>query len=636
MVKDQIKTVYNDNPDLSTVFILGHVPVPYSGNINPDGHPDHQGAWSADTYYADIEGGGWTDFSVNNTVATRAANDNIPSDGKFDPSIIPSQVELAVGRVDFANMPAFPQSEVELLRRYLDKNHAYRNAHFKPIKRALVENNFSSFQEGFGQNGWKNFGPLVGPDSVSRLDYRSTLQNNSYVWSYGCGPGSYTSCGGISNTNNMVVDSLQSVFTMLFGSYFGDWDSNNNFLRAALASGSTLTNAWAGRPNWQFHHMGLGAPIGFCAKLTMNNQNEYVTGFGARWVHIGLMGDPSLRMDMIEPPKNVVAEEDEDVVNITWDHSPDGNYGNMVYRQKVGGSEMELLGELINANRFVDRCPVYGEEYRYIVKALTLENTPSGSYYNLSQGESDEVIFSYDTIFFTTGSISVSGFDGCPEEENGRIELNVSGTKPFQYLWNTGDTTRIIDNLPYGKYTVTITNGAGSQKEFEVLDIPPPDSIHLDIQTFPSTGKMDGQAKITPTGGIPPYIILWEDGSNDFERNDLTGNVDYKFTVIDAIGCEVDGVVNVDITVSNQNLTTFPIRCFPNPSNGMVQLDFGDVLQTNADLKLFDATGRLIMQKNLPPKRMVHLDATGLASGSYFIRVTAGTSVYTSNLELVP
>ncbi|MBK9194206.1 MAG: hypothetical protein IPO17_04285 [Flavobacteriales bacterium] len=30
---------------------------------------------------------------------------------------------------------------------------------------------------------------------------------------------------------------LGSVFNMSFGSYFGDWDNKNNFLRAALASG---------------------------------------------------------------------------------------------------------------------------------------------------------------------------------------------------------------------------------------------------------------------------------------------------------------------------------------------------------------------------------------------------------------
>ena len=58
----------------------------------------------------------------------------------------------------------------------------------------------------------------------------------------------------------MAVDSLQSVFTFLFGSYFGDWDSPDNFLRAALASGTILSNAWSGRPLWSMHYMAMGDP----------------------------------------------------------------------------------------------------------------------------------------------------------------------------------------------------------------------------------------------------------------------------------------------------------------------------------------------------------------------------------------
>src|SRR5207253_1848922 len=110
-----------------------HVPVPYSGKINPDGHSDHVGAWPADVYYGDIDGN-WTDTTVDFTQSTRPPSDaadnlrltNRPGDGKFDQDQIPSAVELEVGRVDLANMPgddywgvdAVIPSETELLRRY--------------------------------------------------------------------------------------------------------------------------------------------------------------------------------------------------------------------------------------------------------------------------------------------------------------------------------------------------------------------------------------------------------------------------------------------------------------------------------------------------------------------------------------
>ena len=90
---------------------------------------------------------------------------------------------------------------------------------------------------------------------------------------------------------------------MFFGSYFGDWDSQNDFLRAVLGTANyTLTSAWAGRPNWICHHMGLGLTIGFSALLTQTNSGLYDTGIEYAEVHIALMGDPTLRMHIVAPP----------------------------------------------------------------------------------------------------------------------------------------------------------------------------------------------------------------------------------------------------------------------------------------------------------------------------------------------
>ena len=185
---------------------------------------------------------------------------------------IPSEVELQIGRVDLSNMPAFTLSESELLRQYLNNNHAFRTKQFTANYRALIDDNFGGFNgEAFGSSGWKSFAPMFTADSIFELDYFSTLSGNNYMWSYGCGAGSYTSAGGIGNTTNFASDSLLSVFTCLFGSYFGDWDKQNNFLRAPLAQGITLTNAWSGRPHWHFHHMALGENIGYSTWLAYNN-----------------------------------------------------------------------------------------------------------------------------------------------------------------------------------------------------------------------------------------------------------------------------------------------------------------------------------------------------------------------------
>jgi hypothetical protein len=66
-VKAVIKSIYDADPkNVKAVFLFGHIPVPYSGQLNPDGHPDHVGAWPADAYYGDMDGN-WTDRTVNYT-----------------------------------------------------------------------------------------------------------------------------------------------------------------------------------------------------------------------------------------------------------------------------------------------------------------------------------------------------------------------------------------------------------------------------------------------------------------------------------------------------------------------------------------------------------------------------------------
>src|SRR5882724_4269736 len=152
-VKNLIKAQYSADPaNVKAVFLFGHVPVPYSGDIVPDGHlPDHQGAWPCDGYYGDMDGI-WTDTSVNDTAASEPRNRNVPGDGKFDQSTFPAPLKLMVGRVDLANLPGrlswggdptFP-SELKLLRRYLNKDHKYRTRQFDLPRRAIVGDYFGT------------------------------------------------------------------------------------------------------------------------------------------------------------------------------------------------------------------------------------------------------------------------------------------------------------------------------------------------------------------------------------------------------------------------------------------------------------------------------------------------------------
>src|SRR5262249_22985188 len=154
---------YRADPEhTQAVFLLGHIPVPYSGDLAPDGHVEHMGAWPADLYYGVLDGE-WTDANVNDASASDPRNWNVPGDWKFDQSEPTSAVALHVGRVDFAHLPASALSEVELLRQYLRKDHNFRQGRLQAQPRGLIDDNFGLRDgEAFAANGWRNFSALLG------------------------------------------------------------------------------------------------------------------------------------------------------------------------------------------------------------------------------------------------------------------------------------------------------------------------------------------------------------------------------------------------------------------------------------------------------------------------------------------
>ncbi len=500
-VKATILNMYNEDPaNTKALYLLGRIPVPYSGDIYPDGHPDHEGAWPADVYYGDMNGV-WTDNSVNVVVANAERHRNVPEDGKFDQSFIPTDIELQVGRVDFANMPAFADSEIQLLRNYLNKSHAYKHKIFTATRRAIVDDNFGYFgAEAFAASGWKNFGPLCGYESVMAGDYFTTTADSSYLWSYGCGGGSYTSAGGIGNTNNFAAADLQSVFTLLFGSYFGDWDATNNFLRAPLAQGKTLTNAWSGRPHWMLHHMGLGENIGYGARLTQNNSGLYFASYGARFIHIALMGDPTLRNDVVAPVANVVAQRNANGAEISWEASSDNVIGYYVYTKSEQSQDyMRLNDEVINSTDYLDPC-IYDEGiHSYMVRAVSLQESPSGTYYNMSQGISDTVM--------STGIVEADAIANW-EVVGSVVNFTNISTEATTYEWNFGDGNTSTEENPSHTYLDGFFTGY-----LVAWNACSADTFHFEIYistTGVSTIQDDPTILVSPSPSSGLITISWE------------------------------------------------------------------------------------------------------------------------------
>lgn len=427
-----------------SLFLFGRVPVPYAGDAAPDGHySDHKGAWPSDGYYGNLDG--WWSDSIVNVNMPGQRNDNFPGDGKFDNRFFPTKVTLQVGRVDFANMSKFPENEEQLLRRYLDKDHAWRMGKMPMMERGLVDNNFND-AEGLGHVGWRNFSTMFGYPNVKDLPYRQTLANQSYLWSYGCGGGGPESASDISSTTNFTTDSLLTVFTVLFGSYFGDWDYPNDFLRAAIGSRTCLTSTWGNRPNWLFHHMAMGEPIGLSAQVTMNNKGLYNSAIYGGFVHIALMGDPTLRMHILAPVEDLVASQDELHVRLDW-QDPANALGYFIYKKTALDTSYQLLNQLPITNPFyIDSCAGEGLIH-YMVRSVELRSSASGTYYNLSAGAVSPIL--------ADPSPWVAQADFVPSVYFDALNVTNNSLNGQSYIWDFGDGNQSVTDEPNYLYAAS-------------------------------------------------------------------------------------------------------------------------------------------------------------------------------------
>ena len=444
-VSSIIKEHYNKE-GCNAIYLLGNVPVPYSGlycedivyQSPPDGHKSapnsHCGAWSSDVYYGVIDGA-WTDED-STTLGSREQNKNRIGDGKFDNSLIPGKVVIGVGRVDFSNLPALTKSEIELTRQYLNKVHAYKLGQVNIINQGIIEDNFATLAEGFGAGAVRDFSAICGKDGIIFDDVFTQTKDRNYALSYTCGAGWYYSCNGFGATISFNTKNA-AAFNHLFGSYFGDFDSENNLLRGSLASPKLgFASMWSGRPKWLTYPLALGETYGEITKKSQNNDGNYDAGYYKNGTHMALMGDPSLRHHMILPPTNAILETNTDrkQVTIKWSASTEPDViGYHVYRsQKYTGEYGEPINsQLIEENSFTDLQP-FGGTNHYLVKAVKITETGSGSFTNMSLGLSDSIT-NIKASNSSTAHIIKSKITVYPTLVHNQIFIQQKNAQPIRY-----------------------------------------------------------------------------------------------------------------------------------------------------------------------------------------------------------
>ena len=187
----------------------------------------------------------------------------------------------------------------------------------------------------------------------------------------------------------------------------------------------------------------------------------------------------------------------------------------------------------------------------YKIGRDTLANLASGVY-NLHVYDAQDCFVSYGISVgepatnLSIDSISVVQTIACYGDSDGSARMFVSGGMPnYSYMWDSGETGLIAQNLSSGYRHVSLTDdwGCTVMDSVYISENPEIQSTVSPVQTVSCYGLSDGIVTVSSTGGVGSHIFFWSTDPVGHTNNPDTvsglAEGSYYVTTQDALGCEV-------------------------------------------------------------------------------------------------
>ncbi len=168
----------------------------------------------------------------------------------------------------------------------------------------------------------------------------------------------------------------------------------------------------------------------------------------------------------------------------------------------------------------------------------------------------------------------------CSGIANGKALVVSKDKGHFNYEWNTGNTTKELDHLPVGDYSVKVFNEKGCT--IENIEIAAGKGIEANIQTISDYNGVplschnsrDAAVEIRFLKGVPPFQLAWKGEKEKTIINHLTtiqksnlSSGKYPIEIKDAIGCIYKDTIDiisprpVELLPIMSNFNGFGVKC---------------------------------------------------------------------------
>jgi hypothetical protein len=128
----------------------------------------------------------------------------------------------------------------------------------------------------------------------------------------------------------------------------------------------------------------------------------------------------------------------------------------------------------------------------------------------------------------------------CYGGSDGSIAAEVlEGVPPYTFLWSTGETGPVIENLEAGIYSVIVKDSTGNSVEASTEVLQPESPLNAEATITPtSCSQNTGEILVTPMGGTGPYEYKWDTGDTTSSLSGLEKGV-YLLSITDQNGCQI-------------------------------------------------------------------------------------------------
>mgnify|MGYP000862477086 CR=1 FL=1 len=235
-------------------------------------------------------------------------------------------------------------------------------------------------------------------------------------------------------------------------------------------------------------------------------------------------------------------------------------------------------------------------------------------------------------------------------EDLGSVSVTVvGGTAPFIFSWDNGSNDSNQTAVAVGTYNVNVVDAAGCIKVASA-QVQGPDKMDVTFDiTYGPAGDGDTDIDAVITGATSPYsayqwytvngsFITPIAGETNAQYTDVV-NGTYQIRVEDAQGCldsaEVE-IENLSVGIVENGFGN-KLSVYPNPTNNSVNVVLSDMIGSDVQIQVTDASGRLVGSNEIEnyQGQNLNFDLSNQAEGIYLIRVNADDKTAVSKVQLI-